>query len=198
MWNFDLPVWKVNWNENWQRELLSYLLCKFFYRDFHFVDSFDLFLSLSLSPVRCFYLYRTRRIPTKQHFQITVTRHERNESIVATNKHVTNSTQTMNLCRSVMHRHTCTCESRKFSVEEKRNVSTFHASHDFILEYSTDSRIFMHVNGGSKSSNRLLHFVPRASCGFWQMAIRWRTFNDWVDTHSLEIPSSSRGCEWTR
>jgi hypothetical protein len=81
--------------------------------------------SLSLSPVRCFYLYRTRRILAKQHFQITVTRHERNESIVATNKHITISTRTMNLCRSVMHTHTFTYERRKFSVEEKRNISTF-------------------------------------------------------------------------
>jgi hypothetical protein len=83
------------------------------------------FGSLSLSLMRYFYLYRTGRMPTKQHLQITVTHHERSDSIVATNKHVTISKQTTKFCRSVRHKHTCTCESRKFSVEEKRDISTF-------------------------------------------------------------------------
>jgi hypothetical protein len=112
--------------------------------------SLSLFLSfsLSLSPIRCFYLYRTRRIPHKQHFQITVIHHQRSDSIVATNKHVTISTQTTNICCSVMQRHTCNCERKVLS---NRNTEYFniHPSHDFILEHSTDIRMFMHVNDGS-------------------------------------------------
>jgi hypothetical protein len=57
----------------------------------------------------------------------------------------------------------------KFSVEETCQHVNIHASHDFILEKSTDMRMLIHTNGGSTSSNRLLHFVSRAPCRFWQM-----------------------------
>jgi hypothetical protein len=105
---------------------------------FHFADSFVPFLSFSFI-CAMFHSYRTRRIPTKQHFQITVTRHERSDSIVPSIKRVPISNQTKNCYRSVMHRHTCNCERKVFS---KRNTKYFniHASHDFILEYSADIR----------------------------------------------------------
>jgi hypothetical protein len=46
--NFDLPVWRVNWNENWQLALLSYVLCKWCDWKCHLVHSFALFLFLFL------------------------------------------------------------------------------------------------------------------------------------------------------
>jgi hypothetical protein len=124
---------------------------------------------LSLSPIRCFYLYRTRSIPTKQHFQITVIHHEGSDSIVASNKHVTISTQTTNIWCSVMQRHTCNCERKVLS---NRNTEYFniHPSHDFILEHSTDIRMFIHINSGWWHG-RIDYFTsclaPRVDSGRW-------------------------------
>jgi hypothetical protein len=125
--------------------------------------------SLSLSPVRCLYLYRTRRIPHKQHSQITVTHHKRSDSIVATNKHVTISTQTANFCRSVMHRHTCTHESRKLFPIATRNISTVMPL--MISFYkSTDIGMLIHTDGGS-GHGRIDYFIPylvhRIDSGRW-------------------------------